>query len=236
MTVVRQDQPLPLEIEVVREEIRITSVRGRLLEPATASASRLQVETAADSRARCANSRTARCAGWCWTCAATRRAADLGGADRRRPAGGRRIVSTRGRHPISETEFTATPATCSTARRWVIVDAGPPARRKCWPALGEHGARGSSAAALSAGLGADGAAGQWRRGQASHARYYTRRRSIRPADRPGRGARTDSRPPTLVGDRSKPRCRGTWKRRGRPARRGAGDVLPGDARSTPWPN
>ena len=145
MTVVREGEPLPMEVPVTREEIRITSVRGRLLEPGYGYVriSAFQVETATDFQRQVRE---------------LQEQGELRGLvlDLRSNPGGLltsavqiaddlldegRIVSTRGRHPISETEFSATPGDLlDGAPVVVIVDAGSASASEVLAgALGEHG-------------------------------------------------------------------------------------------------
>ena len=129
MTIMREDEAGPIEVTVEREEIRITSVRGRMLEPGYAyvRVSAFQVETANDFQRQVAE---------------LQQDGPLRGLvlDLRSNPGGLltpavqiadelldegRIVSTRGRHPISETEFSATAGDLlNGAPVVVIVDAG----------------------------------------------------------------------------------------------------------------
>lgn len=240
MTVVRQDQPLPLEIEVVREEIRITSVRGRLLEPGYGYVriAAFQVETAADFQGKVRE---------------LQQDGPLRGLvlDVRSNPGGLltsavqiaddlleegRIVSTRGRHPISETEFTATPGDLlDGAPVVVIVDAGSASASEVLAgALGEHG-RARIVGSRTFGKGSVQTVLPLDNGDAvklTTARYYTPRgRSIqaRGID-PDVVLEPDSRPPTLVGaDRSEAALPGHLEgdEEDLPGA-GAGDVLPGD--------
>lgn len=145
MTVVREGEPQPLEIEVERERIHITSVRSHLLEPGYGYVriSAFQVDTAADFQRHLAG---------------LQEQGALRGLvlDLRSNPGGLltsavqiaddlleegRIVSTRGRHPISETEFSATPGDLlEGAPVVVIVDAGSASASEVLAAaLGDHG-------------------------------------------------------------------------------------------------
>ncbi|MGO1541486.1 MAG: S41 family peptidase [Luteimonas sp.] len=239
MTVVRQDQPLPLEIEVVREEIRITSVRGRMLEPGYAyvRVSAFQVETAADFQRQVRELQEQ----------GTLRGLVL---DLRSNPGGLltsavqiaddlldegSIVSTRGRHPISETEFSATPGDLlDGAPVVVIVDAGSASASEVLAgALGEHdrariiGSRTFGKGSVQTVLPLD-------NGDAvklTTARYYTpsgRSIQARGID-PDVVLEPDTRPATLI-DRSEAALPGHLHgdEEDLPGA-GAGDVLPGDA-------
>lgn len=240
MTVVRQDQPLPLEIEVVREEIRITSVRGRILEPGYGYVriAAFQVDTAADFQRQVRE---------------LQEDGPLRGLvlDVRSNPGGLltsavqiaddlleegRIVSTRGRHPISETEFTATPGDLlDGAPVVVIVDAGSASASEVLAgALGEHG-RARIIGSRTFGKGSVQTVLPLDNGDAvklTTARYYTpggRSIQARGID-PDVVLEPDTRPPTLVGaDRSEAALPGHLEgdEEDLPGA-GAGDVLPGD--------
>ena len=129
--VLREGEAAPLAIVVNRETIRVASVRGRMLEPGYGYVrlSAFQVETAAD-----------------FTRTLERLQKDAGGTlkglviDLRSNPGGLltsavqvaddlldkgRIVSTRGRNPVNDTEFNATPGDLLRGAPVVaIVDAG----------------------------------------------------------------------------------------------------------------
>ncbi|WP_238346310.1 S41 family peptidase [Luteimonas saliphila] len=131
LTVLREGEAKPLEITVHRETIRVASVRGRMLEPGYGYVriSQFQVETGDDF------ARTVQ-----------RLRGEAGGAlkglviDVRSNPGGLltsavrvaddlldkgRIVSTRGRNPVNDTEFSATPGDLMDgAPVVVIIDAG----------------------------------------------------------------------------------------------------------------
>ena len=131
LSVLREGEAKPLEITVQRETIKVASVRGRLLEPGYGYVrlSQFQVETAAD-----------------FTRTLERLHKESGGAlkglvvDLRSNPGGLltsavqvaddllekgRIVSTRGRNPVNDSEFNATPGDLMHgAPVVVIVDAG----------------------------------------------------------------------------------------------------------------
>lgn len=145
MTVLREGELQPLEIEMERERIHITSVRSRILEPGYAyvRVSAFQVDTAADFQRNIAE---------------LQQQGPLRGLvlDLRSNPGGLltsavqiaddlleegRIVSTRGRHPISETEFSATSGDLlQGAPVVVIVDAGSASASEVLAAaLGDHG-------------------------------------------------------------------------------------------------
>jgi len=240
MTVMRQDQPLPLEIEVVREEIRITSVRGRMLEPGYAYVriAAFQVETATDFQRKLRE---------------LQEAGPLRGLvlDLRSNPGGLltsavqiaddlldegRIVSTRGRHPISETEFSATPGDLlDGAPVVVVVDAGSASASEVLAgALGEHG-RARIIGSRTFGKGSVQTVLPLDNGDAvklTTARYYTpsgRSIQARGID-PDVVLEPDSRPPSLIGDRSEAALPGHLHgdEEDLPGA-GAGDVLAGDA-------
>ena len=129
LTVLREGEPEPLEITVQRDTIRVASVRGRLLEPGYGYVriSQFQVETGEDF------TRTVRelQAGGPLKGLVIDLRSNPGGlltsavrvADDLLEAG--RIVSTRGRNPVNDTEFSATPGDIlDGAPVVVIIDAG----------------------------------------------------------------------------------------------------------------
>jgi carboxyl-terminal processing protease len=120
LTVVREGAAKPIEVDVERERIRVASVRGRMLEPGFGYVriSAFQVDTAADFQ---------RVLGRLQTEAGGR----LGGLvlDLRSNPGGLLTsavqISTRGRIPISDATFSATPGDrLRGAPVVVLVDAG----------------------------------------------------------------------------------------------------------------
>ena len=129
LTVLREGEPEPLEITVHRDTIRVASVRGRLLEPGYGYVriSQFQVETG-DDFARTVRELQAdgplkglvidlRSNPGGLLTAAVRVADDLLDSGR--------IVSTRGRNPVNDTEFSATPGDIlDGAPVVVIIDAG----------------------------------------------------------------------------------------------------------------
>ena len=239
MTIMREDEPAPLEITVEREEIRIASVRGRLLEPGFAyvRVSAFQVETANDFQRQIAE---------------LKQAGPLRGLvlDLRSNPGGLltpavqiadelldegRIVSTRGRHPISETEFSATPGDLlEGAPVVVIVDAGSASASEVLAgALGDHG-RARIIGSRTFGKGSVQTVLPLDNGDSvklTTARYYTpsgRSIQARGID-PDVVLEPDSTPPTLAVDRSEASLPGHLQgdEEDLPGA-GAGDVLPGD--------
>ena len=147
LTVVREGEPQPLQIEVQRETIRIASVRARMLEPGYGYVriSAFQIETADDFERE-----------------VRRLQSQSGGQlkglviDLRSNPGGLlisavkiadallekgRIVSTRGRLEISEAEFNATPGDLLEGRPVVVVvDAGSASASEVLAgALGDNG-------------------------------------------------------------------------------------------------
>ena len=240
MTVVREDEAMPLELTVVREDIRVASVRGRMLEPGYAyvRVSAFQVETATDFQRQLAE---------------LQQAGPLRGLvlDLRSNPGGLltsavqiadelldegRIVSTRGRHPISETEFSATPGDMlDGAPVVVVVDAGSASASEVLAgALGDHG-RARIIGSRTFGKGSVQTVLPLDNGDAvklTTARYYTpsgRSIQARGID-PDVVLEPDSRPPSLVGDRSEAALPGHLHgdEEDLPGA-GAGDVLAGDA-------
>src|SRR5690606_1383989 len=129
LTVLREGEAAPLEIPVQRETIRVVSVRGRLLEPGYGYVriSQFQVETGEDF-ARTVQKLQAdgplkglvidlRSNPGGLLTAAVRVADDLLDSGT--------IVSTRGRNPVNDTEFAATPGDLlDGAPVVVIIDAG----------------------------------------------------------------------------------------------------------------
>ena len=239
MTIVREDEAAPLEVTVVRERIRVASVRGRMLEPGYAyvRVSAFQVETAADFQRQLGELKAA---------------GPLRGLvlDLRSNPGGLltsavqiadelldegRIVSTRGRHPISETEFSATPGDMlDGAPVVVVVDAGAASASEVLAgALGDHG-RARIIGSRTFGKGSVQTVLPLDNGDSvklTTARYYTpagRSIQARGID-PDRLLEPDSRPPTLVGDRSEASLPGHLEgdEEDLPGA-GAGDVLPGE--------
>ncbi len=239
MTVVREDEPAPLEVTVVREQIRIASVRGRMLEPGYAyvRVSAFQVETAADFQRQLGELK----AGGPLRGLVLDLRSNPGGlltsavqiADELLEEG--RIVSTRGRHPISETEFSATPGDMlDGAPVVVIVDAGSASASEVLAgALGDHG-RARIIGSRTFGKGSVQTVLPLDNGDSvklTTARYYTpsgRSIQARGID-PDRVLEPDSRPPTLVGDRSEASLPGHLHgdEEDLPGA-GAGDVLPGE--------
>ena len=131
LTVVREGAAAPLEIEVQRETIRVTSVRGRMLEPGYGyiRISAFQVDTAENFGREVRRLQDA--AGGQLSGLVIDLRSNPGGllvaavhiADELLDKG--RIVSTRGRIAISEAEFSATPGDLLDGRPVVvIVDAG----------------------------------------------------------------------------------------------------------------
>ena len=239
MTIMREDEAGPIEVTVEREEIRITSVRGRMLEPGYAyvRVSAFQVETANDFQRQVAE---------------LQQDGPLRGLvlDLRSNPGGLltpavqiadelldegRIVSTRGRHPISETEFSATAGDLlNGAPVVVIVDAGSASASEVLAgALGDHG-RARIIGSRTFGKGSVQTVLPLDNGDSvklTTARYYTpsgRSIQARGID-PDVVLQPDSRGPTLAMDRSEASLPGhlEGEEEGLPGA-GAGDVLPGD--------
>ncbi|WP_095207509.1 S41 family peptidase [Luteimonas sp. JM171] len=239
MTIMREDEAGPIEVTVEREEIRITSVRGRMLEPGYAyvRVSAFQVETANDFQRQVAE---------------LQQDGPLRGLvlDLRSNPGGLltpavqiadelldegRIVSTRGRHPISETEFSATAGDLlNGAPVVVIVDAGSASASEVLAgALGDHG-RARIIGSRTFGKGSVQTVLPLDNGDSvklTTARYYTpsgRSIQARGID-PDVVLQPDSQGPTLAMDRSEASLPGhlEGEEEGLPGA-GAGDVLPGD--------
>ncbi|TCZ87264.1 S41 family peptidase [Lysobacter sp. N42] len=129
LTILREGQPRPLEITVVRDTIRVTSVRSRLLEPGFGYVriAAFQADTAADFEKALERLQ----AGGALRGLVIDLRSNPGGlltaavqiADDLLERGG--IVSTRGRLPITEAQFTATPGDrLNGAPVVVLVDAG----------------------------------------------------------------------------------------------------------------
>jgi carboxyl-terminal processing protease len=129
LTLLREGQPRPLEITVVRDTIRVTSVRSRLLEPGFGYVriAAFQADTAADFEKALERLQ----AGGALRGLLIDLRSNPGGlltaavqiADDLLERGG--IVSTRGRLPITEAQFTATPGDrLNGAPVVVLVDAG----------------------------------------------------------------------------------------------------------------
>ena len=129
LTVLREGEAAPLEITVHRETIRVVSVRGRLLEPGYGYVriSQFQVETGEDFSRKLQELQQdgplkglvidLRSNPGGLLTSAVRVADDLLDSGR--------IVSTRGRNPVNDTEFSATPGDLlDGAPVVVIVDAG----------------------------------------------------------------------------------------------------------------
>lgn len=239
MTITREGEPAPLEVTVEREQIRIASVRSRMLEPGYGYVriSAFQVETANDFQQQVAG---------------LREQGPLRGLvlDLRSNPGGLltpavqiadelldegRIVSTRGRHPISETEFSATAGDLlDGAPVVVIVDAGSASASEVLAgALGDHG-RARIIGSRTFGKGSVQTVLPLDNGDSvkiTTARYYTpsgRSIQARGID-PDVVLEPESKGPTLVIDRSEAALPGHLQgdEEDLPGA-GAGDVLPGD--------
>jgi carboxyl-terminal processing protease len=136
LTLVREGTPKPFDVPVMRETIRIASVRGRLLEPGYGyiRVAAFQADTAADFEkvlARLQGESGGGKTGNSLRGLVLDLRSNPGGllvsavqiADDLLDKGG--IVSTRGRTPISDTQFTATPGDrLQGAPLVVLVDAG----------------------------------------------------------------------------------------------------------------
>jgi len=132
LTVVREGEPKPLQISVTRGTIKVASVRGRMLEPGYAyiRISAFQADTAADFESTLKRLQAGSGGGKLRGLVLDLRS-NPGGllttavqiADDLLDAGG--IVSTRGRTPISDAKFSATPGDLMQgAPVAVLVDAG----------------------------------------------------------------------------------------------------------------
>ena len=238
MTVMREGELQPLEIEMERERIHITSIRSRLLEPGYAYVriSAFQVDTAADFQRHVGE---------------LQQQAPLQGLvlDLRSNPGGLltsavqiaddlleegRIVSTRGRHPISETEFSATPGDLlQGAPVVVIVDAGSASASEVLAAaLGDHG-RARIIGSRTFGKGSVQTVLPLDNGDSvklTTARYYSpdgRSIQARGID-PDVVLEPDTRPPSRVFDRSEAALPGHLHGDEEDPAVATGDVLPGD--------
>ncbi|HEU0306868.1 MAG TPA: S41 family peptidase, partial [Lysobacter sp.] len=131
LTIVREDQPKPFDVTLTRETIRIISVRSRMLEPGYGylRIASFQADTAADFDRQLDKLREQ--AGGTLRGLVIDVRSNPGGlltsavqiADSLLEKG--KIVSTRGRVPISDAEFSATPGDRSAgAPVVVLVDAG----------------------------------------------------------------------------------------------------------------
>jgi carboxyl-terminal processing protease len=132
LTVVREGEPKPLQISVTRGTIKVASVRGRMLEPGYAyiRISAFQADTATDFESTLKRLQAGSGSGKLRGLVLDLRS-NPGGllttavqiADDLLDAGG--IVSTRGRTPISDAKFSATPGDLMQgAPVAVLVDAG----------------------------------------------------------------------------------------------------------------